>query len=1488
MSTFSIKETLGQKRFVLVGGTGFLGKVLAGMLLTRFDVGHVYLLVRSKPGLSPAQRFETQIWSSPVFDELRTRIADDAGATDDAAAKAACDAWLKDHVTPVDGDVTRPLLGLSDCVLTEMRTGGIDAIMNVAGVVSFTPPVDEGFRVNALGVTHLVDLSRALGKDAPVPVLHTSTCYVAGGRTGTIFEDTPSAHPFPRHGAIKDATWVPRDELEQGLLRGEQVRAEAEQGQFLTQFAEQARAALRKRGAPTEGQAFDDEFKKQKRKYIENTLRDVGMERAKFWGWPNTYTYTKSVGEQLLEASGVPYCIARPAIVESALAFPKRGWNEGINTSAPLIYMGLHGQTQFPTKDGLALEVIPVDTVSAGILLAAAELLRGEQNDVYQFGTADKNPLYFHRLVELTGLYKRRYMRSRRRGNPLLNRAYAKFEPTAVTRSRFKNTSAPAVLKGVGVLKAGLKQLKGTPAAGVARAVEKGIKPLEKQAFAANMIFDAFMPFVSEYDYRFRSDHARAALRRVHEDERDLVPFAPQDLDWRHYWMNVHIDGLRQWVFPHLEARLTRRARPHERFSDVVSMVRELADREGSRPAVVGYRMQDGAAVETTRVTYRGLYDRAVGCANRLADAGVSPGDVVAVVAPNSPETAVALVGGLLTGASVAVLDPALPSDVLAERLHAVSPAAVVLGDDVELSAPGGLAWPVLPLETATAPHGGPRASAPDVLLSPADAAFIVYTAGTSGPAKPVVLSHQHVTTVLASVAPMFGLHKRDTVLSVLPLSQSFELLCGFLLPLLRGAQVTTVDATSADAITAAFDAAGVTAMVGVPGVWERLEQKLADDLKDAGPLSETAFKAGVWLSERLGAEVAAPLNRWFLRPVVERVGGDVRFLVSTGAPVPEETAKKFRALGIKLHEGYGMTEAMPVLGMTGGMRSGGKTAAPGVELDVRDAGEDGIGEIVARTQVAPYHGGLEAPSDADGWLRTGDLGRVDKKGRVTVIGRADDVIERAGGHRVYPRAVEDALAGAADVQELCALGLPDGSGQERLVVVAVRAADGMETSRVLRRLRQAGRGLDAALVPDEIIVRDAALPRTASGGVHKTRLLAELVARDGAAVGDVPAATAGDVEAQPRVTEAPARERLAAPGAADDAESVILPDVVTAPVKSLLHKGQMAAYDRGFVTRVTGKEHIPHNRQVIVAANHASHLDMGLVKYALGDYGKRLVALAAKDYFFAGKARRLFFENFTNLKPLDRAENPREALRDALRVIESGKNVLIFPEGTRSSSGDVASFKPSVAYLAVKQGVDVLPVYLDGTHRSLPRGRMLPTRRKLAARIGPVIPAEKLADAIAKAGLRMSEGTRRAALVIEQAVRALEEQTPFDLDAALAAVMSPVEAVPAAPASPLPALFESLQTRFVPGELEQSITYYFSLGNDDLSKWTVKVGPESCAITNGKPDGAAECVMKTNVRMFKRIVTEHYIPEIAEFMDGTVKTNDPSLLPHFVRAFNL
>jgi long-chain acyl-CoA synthetase len=1480
-----VGEQLKGKRFLVIGGTGFLGKVLVSLMLKEYgeEIEHLYLMVRPKPGLTADERFMQELWPSPCFDPVREGMHEVEAAM-----------WAMGKITPVSGDVTKPRAGLEDSVFAEMKEAGVDAVLNVAGVVSFTPPIDEGFRVNTQGVINLMQLCRDLGTppngegSGPIPLMHTSTCYVAGYNSGHIYEDDPRDHPFPRADELAVEDWSPERELEEGMEIAKNIRARAGDAQLESRFVDAAKEKLRKRQLPTTGEPLEQAVKKERERWLDEQLVDAGTKRARHWGWPNTYTYTKSVGEQLLADGDVPYTIVRPAVVESSEHFPFPGWNEGINTSAPLIYLALHGAVQFPTTPGHVLDVIPVDHVCFGTVLALAALLDDSHDSVYQFGTSDANGLTMFRMTELTGLAKRRHMRSRKRGNPLLNRFFARVEPISVSPERYRRISSPAISEGLGLAGKALKSLGKTPAAPVAKPLERTVSSFRKQTNVVEAVMGAFLPFISELDYRFRCDNTRAVFDRVTEVDQAKLPYKPHDLNWRVYWRECHLPGLKKWVFPHLEARIMKRPRAEERFSDLLALLDEVADREAGRTALQRLT-KSGDEAHLEGVSYRDLRRASLSCAARLADVGVHPSSRVALVAKNSPEWAIGFFGVLAAGATVVLLDPELDEVELERRMGRAEVSMALLGSDVEHIGEAAC----LDLgEFAEVPAAGSIPEPPEVLISPDDMAAVVFTAGTTGEAKPVVLTHRNLTSVLASVAPLFKLRRSDSGLSVLPLHHTFELTCGLLLPLLRGARVTYVDEVTAAELSEAFKVAGITAMIGVPQVWEELEQKIYDDLSDSGPFAEAAFQAGLLLNRTLGKTLGLNLGRVLFRPVHDRLGGKIRFMVSTGGHLPSKTSDTFRSLGIELKQGYGLTEGAPLL--TLGDAKGRGEPLPGLEVEVRNA-QDGIGEIYARGDqvMLGYLDDDELTERAlgkDGWLRTGDLGRVDKKGRISVVARDNEVVTLRDGRRVFPRGVEEELSKVEGVAEIAVVGVPDGQGGER-VAALVSLEAGADAEKVERAVSShARKNLEEHERPGVYELQAAALPRTADRKIVRPDVIAAIVvalaAQETSAMRAVSPAPVED--SAPPTPSSRARLRAPSRGKSKPADTapIDVPPTMQRAVKRVLREGQKAFYAKGLKTKVTGEQHIPYNRQTILAANHASHLDMGLIKHALGTYGEEIVALAAKDYFFEGKWRRSYFENFTNLRPLDRGDNPRDAMREASNLLQGGSTVLIFPEGTRTVTGEMAAFRPAVAYLALKHGVDILPLYCEGTHRAMPRGSFVPKNRNVEVRIGAPIPAAKLKEVFDGAGLKMSAACQRGAQIVQQAIEALRDGRHFDLDAAIEEALGKRKVE--ARANPLEELFGDLERRFDPDNVKSKLTYYFSLGAGPESKWTVQVDKSGCNIFNGKLDEPADCVMKTDVKMFTRIVREHYIPQVSEFLDGTVKTNDPELLTAFVQVFNL
>jgi long-chain acyl-CoA synthetase len=181
-------EILRGKHILLIGTTGFVGKVALSMLLHHYpDVGKVFCLVRPGAGNTADERFFRKVAPVEAFDPLRAVHGD------------GYEAFMRSKIVALPGDIGRPLCNFTEEQIAEIKAqGGIDVIINSAGLVSFAPSLESALRINAMGAKNVLDLARALG----ARLVHVSTCYVAGQREGDVWEDEPIVGYFPRSKAI--------------------------------------------------------------------------------------------------------------------------------------------------------------------------------------------------------------------------------------------------------------------------------------------------------------------------------------------------------------------------------------------------------------------------------------------------------------------------------------------------------------------------------------------------------------------------------------------------------------------------------------------------------------------------------------------------------------------------------------------------------------------------------------------------------------------------------------------------------------------------------------------------------------------------------------------------------------------------------------------------------------------------------------------------------------------------------------------------------------------------------------------------------------------------------------------------------------------------------------------------------------------------------------------------------------------------------------
>lgn len=492
-------EALSNKTILLLGGTGFVGKIFLAMIIDRFpELKHIVVQVRKKKNVTSEQRFYSEVLTSPP---LRAAVERAGGVL-----------VLRQKVKVVEGDLDQPLCGISSDILQQLQ-GTVDVVVNLAGVVDFDPPVNESVEPNVYGTKHLIELVKLLN----AKLVHVSTAYVAGKKNGRISENTPIVGYFP----LRDANTPP-----------DAFSVEAELGWY-NQFVEQTRATKASNPRP-----------------VRERLREGGMERAEHWGWTNTYTYTKSMGEQLIAATpDLTYAIIRPAIVESSLRFPFPGWNEGFTTSAPLVLMGGEGVKGWPVRKDGPLEIIPVDLVASGILIVTAAILCGKAKPVYHLASADQNPIMLPRLVAFLGMNSRYKHKHKKSGSKLANAWKAYVETQVITVESLQARRA-RLHRGLDVMHAALTLGKTLLGAARLNPYLKSLRDTRRQIRQQEVTLDKFLPFMFHNSFIFETRNIRETAGMLTNEDLKRVQWDPETIDWADYWVNIHTKGIEKWIRP--------------------------------------------------------------------------------------------------------------------------------------------------------------------------------------------------------------------------------------------------------------------------------------------------------------------------------------------------------------------------------------------------------------------------------------------------------------------------------------------------------------------------------------------------------------------------------------------------------------------------------------------------------------------------------------------------------------------------------------------------------------------------------------------------------------------------------------------------------------------------------------------------------------------------------------------------------------------------
>jgi long-chain acyl-CoA synthetase len=718
---------------------------------------------------------------------------------------------------------------------------------------------------------------------------------------------------------------------------------------------------------------------------------------------------------------------------------------------------------------------------------------------------------------------------------------------------------------------------------------------------------------------------------------------------------------------------------------------------------------------------------RARGFAGRLQRDGFSAGDKIVLYGENRPEWVIAFWGCLLAGAVVVPVDFRSAPEFV-QRVCGITNARLVLAG-AEVQRPK-LDGGVPSLELSELADGAASQTLESAPVRGDTVAEIIFTSGATSDPKGVIITHANILANVIPVEREVRKHRRWAwpffplrFLNLLPLSHMFGQAMATFIPPMVGGEVVFMRGYNPAEIVRQIRSRRISVLVSVPMILDVLREHMLQrfpELREHPPTSE-----GKWY------------QRWWRhRRVHDAFGWKFWAFVVGAAPLAPDVETFWSNLGFLVIQGYGLTETAPIVTLNHPFHaSKGTVGKPIGGVEVKIAGD---GEILVRGgNVTSGYYNAEAETaaafDAEGWFHTGDMGRVDGQGRLSIVGRRKEMIVTPEGLNVFPEDVERVLHAIPGVRDAAVI------GTDRVQAVLL-LEPGADTDEIVHRAN--------AQLADHQKIRGASLwpwpefPRTEGTGKLKRHEIARGVAPPSRnqqqryapetpldaltslervelmATLDVDEATlaksstVGELQRSAQGLAAPSPAPVTFPSWnrswwARAIRRISLPLI-------LLPLTRLFAW-----IRVRGRENLRGVRgPLIFAPNHQSHMDVPVLMAAIGaPWRYRMAPAMARDFFHAHFHPREhpwheWFTNslnyylaalFFNAFPIPRHEaGTLEAMRYIGEITDAGNCLVIFPEGRLTDHGEIAPFQPGVGMLASRLNVPVAPVRIEGLERVL------------------------------------------------------------------------------------------------------------------------------------------------------------------------------------------
>jgi len=761
----------------------------------------------------------------------------------------------------------------------------------------------------------------------------------------------------------------------------------------------------------------------------------------------------------------------------------------------------------------------------------------------------------------------------------------------------------------------------------------------------------------------------------------------------------------------------------------------------------------------------------------------IIPGDRVVIFSENKPEWAYALFGIWRRGGIALPIDHMASEEEIAFILKDATPKYAFVSSslkDVFARAVKRHRYRIEVIDIEDfIPFQDPKEPITNISE---DIALLLYTSGTTGQPKGVMLTFGNLQSNIEAIAKENIASSKDVTIALLPFHHAYPLMVSLLVPLYLGATIIFAENLSSGSLMNLITANKVTALIGVPKLYKILHEKIFSEINNI-PIAKRLFSFVDFLgSPKLGKIIFKKVHKSF--------GGSLRYFISGGAKLDPSIAHELYMLGFDVLEGYGLTETSPIVSFNvpGSVKIGtvGKPI-PGVEVKIA---EDGEILVKGKNVMKGYWQRPDLTNEVikDGWLYTGDIGHLDEDGYLYVVGRKKELIVLENGKKVIPEEVENLILSKDDIVKEVAVIEKDGHLQAIVVpdfeLVKEKGIVNLREYITWEVIDKVNRELPPYKNITDFIIREEELPKTRLGKIKRFLLKAQderpfvkqeasrkteekipigiLTEQEGILLDylrkykadispkdhleiDLGLDSLDKVELlsfldktfginlpEKELSKYLSVEELMSLVSNQEAKKIkeidwheMLDEAL--PVDTKEYKDELIMYGSYilkyifkiyFRFQIEGLPNLPKEKPFIIAPNHASYLDGFLIAASLS---KELI----KDTFFVGAKEYFegeignFIARYFHVITVDTQSSVKETLIKSAGILKSGKNLVIFPEGARTRNGKLLPFKKGVAILSKELNIPIVPTAIRGSYEAMKIGDWFPKPKKIVVRYG-------------------------------------------------------------------------------------------------------------------------------------------------------------------------